>query len=126
MTADLSDWWITTRCQAGESKAPLLGSPPTLGLCRWCAHPWHGLPCEKHRCTCESTPSTRDDTWRPDVSQTRQGRMTDLMHRTGCDGFVAWAATDYVPPVGIRISSAAPRRVSPIRLVNYLTGKTLT
>jgi hypothetical protein len=69
----------------------------TLTPCRWCRHPFHGLPCRDTGCGCDSAFTARDDSWRPRLGWLSGHRALQVMHDTGADG---WAARLATGPIG--------------------------
>ena len=85
----LDDWLDTPRREQGYSA--VIEFPK----CRSCRHPEHGLPCRT--CTCESSYTAQDDSWRP-VGTFRVDRDAEAaMHFFGCDGWVAKAIIGLAP-----------------------------
>lgn len=144
---------IAAAVDAGETDEVILAE--ALPDCRWCGHHFHGLPChpgpqaavteggdfyavpdgswaEHWECRCESSLTSRDDSWRPPTDP-RQASIGRKMDETGMDGWAAIAASSIGTPwdtlwdtlLGaatrsidemVRAFIAAPRRAAQPRL----------
>ena len=90
---DLADSLVGMSLRA-QSHPEVSRSTRPLGSCRWCTHAWHGAGCESDKnsssaCRCESSFTSRDDSWRPRYIDGWVYRAHRLMDRTGVDGYVA-------------------------------------
>jgi hypothetical protein len=59
VTDEMHEWLLANRQSLITS---------TFVICHWCDHDWHANRC--HNCTCESSRSRPDDTWRPKLGYT--------------------------------------------------------
>jgi hypothetical protein len=103
VTDEMHEWLLANRQSLITS---------TFVICHWCDHDWHANRC--HNCTCESSRSRPDDTWRPKLSYTTPDQARRIAHDTGLDG---WSATACA---GVTIKPGTP---SPGRLKNLVYGK---
>lgn len=77
-----------------ESHPEASRSTRPLGSCRWCTHAWHGAGCTSDSdsstaCRCDSSFTSRDDSWRPRYVEGWVYRTHRLMDATGIDGYAA-------------------------------------
>lgn len=87
--------WLSEYLEETYEAGPPKYKAPTvpIAFCRWCGtktevHGEHGLPCDRG-CRCESSHTSRDDSWRPSRDWTNRERVSEFMDQTGCDGWVA-------------------------------------
>jgi hypothetical protein len=93
---DWEDDWLAECIERGvDNPAPsIIGAVTFLRACRWCRHDMHGFKCQN--CSCESSLTSRDDSWRPSLSWA-EAAARDFADKYGVDGWIATLAQPKLP-----------------------------
>lgn len=85
--------WLDEHLNETAVEKPYRAPTLPIAACRWCGtrtdvHQEHGLRCNR-QCKCDTSHTSRDDSWRPDRDWTNRERIAEFMDQTGCDGWTA-------------------------------------